>query len=354
MSQSVVRFFFYSLSITYSKSYMPHFLQLVSTTLLLTLALLSCSAAAGQRSQAPSPVEASFEVVDTTRLSEGTTAEPYPMVEIPANIKEPLQRAKYALEHFFDRWPAETLDQRVDPAAMEQGLVDYLSIYGSMPAGSVSQEDLLRPLKVMRGKALSEALRLYTKYLYESASPLKNHTLYIQALQWAISAPQVEYVDQVIYKDMLSLVSQNQVGSPASDFAITLAQPAAEGYTFADTTLYALRDKPKVVIFYTPGCDRCTHLLEEVSHDQILQRATERGKAEILYVSLVYERSEWERGLADLPTFGTPAFNGDLRLLDESLYDLAVTPVIYVISPDGVVLQRDTSLAEVRRYVSTL
>lgn len=237
---------------------------------------------------------------------------------------------------------------------MEQGLVDYLAIYGSMPAGSVSQEDLLRPLKVMRGKALSEALRLYTKYLYESASPLKNHTLYIQALQWAISAPQVEYVDQVVYKDMLSLVSQNQVGTPASDFAITLAQPAAEGYTFADTTLYALRDKPKVVIFYTPGCDRCTHLLEEVSHDQILQRATERGKAEILYVSLVYERSEWERGLADLPTFGTPAFNGDLRLLDESLYDLAVTPVIYVISPDGVVLQRDTSLAEVRRYVSTL
>ena len=318
---------------------MSHFLQLVSTVLLISLALLSCSATAGQRSQAPSSVEASFEVVDTTRLSEETTAQPYPMVEIPANIQEPLQRAKYALEHFFDRWPAETLDQLVDPVAMEQGLVDYLSIYGSMPAGSVSQEDLLRPLKVMRGKALSEALRLYTKYLYESASPLKNHTFYIQALQWATISPQVEYVDQVIYKDMLSLVSQNQVGSPASDFAITL---------------YALRDKPKVVIFYTPGCDRCTHLLEEVSHDQILQRATERAKAEILYVSLVYERSEWERGLADLPRFGTPAFNGDLRLLEESLYDLAVTPVIYVISSDGIVLQRDASLAEVRRYVSTL
>ena len=153
---------------------------------------------------------------------------------------------------------------------------------------------------------------------------------------------------------MLSLVSQNQVGKPATDFAITLAQPAAEGYTFADTTLYALRDKPKVVIFYTPGCDRCTHLLAEVSHDQILQRATEGGKAEILYVSLVYERSEWEKGLADLPPFGTPAFNGDLRLLEESLYDLAVTPVIYVISSDGIVLQRDSSLADVRRYVSTL
>ena len=333
---------------------MSHFLQLISTTILLTLALLSCSATGKQRSQTPSSVEASFGVVDTTHLSEGTTAEPYPMVKIPENIQEPLQRAKYVLEHFFDRWPAETLEQLVDPAAMEQGLVDYLAVYSSMPAGSVSQEDLLRPLKVMRGKALSEALRLYTKYLYESGSPLKNHTYYIQALQWATTSPQVEYVDQVVYKDMLSLVSQNQVGKPATDFAITLAQPAAEGYTFADTTLYALRDKPKVVIFYTPGCDRCTHLLAEVSHDQILQRATEGGKAEILYVSLVYERSEWEKGLADLPPFGTPAFNGDLRLLEESLYDLAVTPVIYVISSDGIVLQRDSSLAEVRRYVSTL
>lgn len=333
---------------------MSHFLQLISTTLLLTLALLSCSATGKQRSQTPSSVEASFGVVDTTHLSEGTTAEPYPMVKIPENIQEPLQRAKYVLEHFFDRWPAETLEQLVDPAAMEQGLVDYLAVYSSMPAGSVSQEDLLRPLKVMRGKALSEALRLYTKYLYESGSPLKNHTFYIQALQWATTSPQVEYVDQVVYKDMLSLVSQNQVGKPATDFAITLAQPAAEGYTFADTTLYALRDKPKVVIFYTPGCDRCTHLLAEVSHDQILQRATEGGKAEILYVSLVYERSEWEKGLADLPPFGTHAFNGDLRLLEESLYDLAVTPVIYVISSDGIVLQRDSSLADVRRYVSTL
>lgn len=333
---------------------MSHFLQLISTTLLLTLALLSCSATGKQRSQTPSSVEASFGVVDTTHLSEGTTAEPYPMVKIPENIQEPLQRAKYVLEHFFDRWPAETLEQLVDPAAMEQGLVDYLAVYSSMPAGSVSQEDLLRPLKVMRGKALSEALRLYTKYLYESGSPLKNHTFYIQALQWATTSPQVEYVDQVVYKDMLSLVSQNQVGKPATDFAITLAQPAAEGYTFADTTLYALRDKPKVVIFYTPGCDRCTHLLAEVSHDQILQRAIEGGKAKILYVSLVYERSEWEKGLADLPPFGTPAFNGDLRLLEESLYDLAVTPVIYVISSDGIVLQRDSSLADVRRYVSTL
>ena len=333
---------------------MPHSLQLFSTVLLLTLALLSCSATSKQRSQMPSSVEASFEVVDTTRLSQGTTAQPYPMVEIPENIQEPLQRALYALEHFFDRWPDAAMEQVVDSAAMEQGLVDYLYVYSNMPAGSVTQTDLLRPLKLMRGKALSEALRLYTKYLYESRSPLKNHTLYIQALQWATTSPQVEYVDQVIYKDMLSLVLQNQVGTPASDFAITLARPAAEGYTFTDTTLYALRDKPKVVIFYTPGCDRCTHLLGEVSHDQILQRANQGGKVDILYVSLVYERGEWEQGLSDLPSFGTPAFNADLRLLEESLYDLAVTPVIYVISSDGIVLQREASLAEVRRYVSTL
>jgi len=333
---------------------MPHSLRLLSPSLLLTLLLFSCSAMSGRQSQAISSAEAHFEVVDTTRLSEGTTAEPYPMVEIPANIQEPLQRAKYALEHFFDRWPAETLDQRVDPVAMEQGLVDYLSIYGSMPAGSVSPEDLLRPLQLMRGKALSEALRLYTKYLYESGSPLKNHTLYIQALQWASTSPQVEYVDQVIYKDMLSLVTQNQVGTPAADFALTLAQPVAEGYTFVDTTLYALRDKPKVLLFYTPGCDRCTHLLQEIANDQILQRATQSGAVQMLYVSLVYERSEWEQGLSELPLFGTPAFNGDLRLLDESLYDISVTPVIYIISPDGKVLYREASLPEVRRFVSTL
>ena len=333
---------------------MPHSLRLLSPSLLLTLLLFSCSAMSGRQSQAISSAEAHFEVVDTTRQLSSDATQPYPMVEIPANIQEPLQRAKYALEHFFDRWPAETLDQRVDPVAMEQGLVDYLSIYGSMPAGSVSPEDLLRPLQLMRGKALSEALRLYTKYLYESGSPLKNHTLYIQALQWASTSPQVEYVDQVIYKDMLSLVTQNQVGTPAADFALTLAQPVAEGYTFVDTTLYALRDKPKVLLFYTPGCDRCTHLLQEIANDQILQRATQSGAVQMLYVSLVYERSEWEQGLSELPLFGTPAFNGDLRLLDESLYDISVTPVIYIISPDGKVLYREASLPEVRRFVSTL
>lgn len=350
----MVRFFFYPLRTTYSKSYMSHFLQLVSTLLLISLALLSCSATAGQRSQTPSSIDASFEVVDTTHLSEETTAQPYPMVEIPANIQEPLQRAQYALTHFFERWPAEAMEQVVDSAAMEQGFVDYLYVYSNMPDGTVSQEDLLRPLQLMRGKALSEALRLYTKYLYEKGSPLKNHTLYIQALQWASTSPQVEYVDQVIYKDMLSLVTQNQVGTPAADFALTLAQPVAEGYTFVDTTLYALRDKPKVLIFYTPGCDRCTHLLQEIANDQILQRATQSGAVQMLYVSLVYDRSEWEQGLSELPLFGTPAFNGDLRLLDESLYDISVTPVIYIISPDGKVLYREASLPEVRRFVSTL
>lgn len=332
---------------------MPHLLQLSSTTLLLTLALLSCSATGRQHTHTPSSIETHFDTVDTTRL-ETIDTQSYPMVEIPETIQEPLERGHYALEHFFDRWPAAAMEQVVDATAMEQGIVDYLSIYSSMPAGSVSQEDLLRPLQLTRGNALSEALRLYTKYLYERESPLKDHARYIQALQWAINSPQVEYVDQVIYKDMLSLVSQNQVGTPASDFAMTIALPAEEGYSFADTTLYALRSMPKVIIFYTPGCDRCTHLLEEVSHDEVLLRASQGGRVQILYVSLVYDRKEWLEELPSLPSFGTPAFNADMRLLDESLYDLAITPTIYIISSDGKVLQRETTLSEVRQFVLTL
>ena len=64
-----------------SKSYMPHFLQLVSTTLLLTLALFSCSATGKRHTQTPVPLEASFEVVDTTH-TRTVTAQPYPMVEL--------------------------------------------------------------------------------------------------------------------------------------------------------------------------------------------------------------------------------------------------------------------------------
>ena len=75
---------------------------------------------------------------------------------------------------------------------------------------------------------------------------------------------------------------------------------------------------------------------------------------QILYVSLTYDYKEWQEGLSQLPTFGTPAFNADMRLLDESLYDLSVTPVIYIVSPDNKVLYKDASLAEVRHLILTL
>lgn len=333
--------------------YMYHTLQLFSTVTLLTLACLSCSATGKRRSHTPTCVEGSFGIVDTTHLST-VVAQPYPMVKIPDNIREPLRRGQYALAHFFESWPASALEEVVDALSMEQSLVDYLSIYSSMPIGSVSQEDLLRPLKAMHGEALTQALRLYTKYLYESGSPLKDHKLYLQVLQWAITSPQVDYVDQVVYKDMLSLVSQNQVGTTATDFSLTLAHPIEEGYIFTDTTLYALQDKPKVIIFYTPGCDRCTQLLQQISKDQILRVASQGDKVQILYVSLTYDYKEWQEGLSQLPTFGTPAFNADMRLLDESLYDLSVTPVIYIVSPDNKVLYKDASLAEVRHFILTL
>ena len=68
-------FFTHSLTTIHRQSYMPHSLQLISTTILLTLALFSCSATGKQHTQTPVPLEASFEVVDTTRVNE-VTAQP--------------------------------------------------------------------------------------------------------------------------------------------------------------------------------------------------------------------------------------------------------------------------------------
>lgn len=322
--------------------------------LLLASALFfSCSASARGYSRQATEVAAAFQETDTI-WQPPRPRTPYPLPEIPSHLRDPLERARYALAHYFDNWDKGELEQPSDAAALEQSIVDYLTIYRSVPRGSVSDEDLLRPAKSAQGKTLSEVLRLYTKYLYEADSPIKDHQDYLKVLTWAATAPQVSFADQTVCRDMLALVSKNREGTPAADFAMTVARYAPERYEYAERTLRSLLGKPIILIFYTPGCERCDKLIESVKEDVLLRKAVQANSLQLLYVTLVYDRDEWEQELDRLPDFGTPAFNADMELINKSLYDLSVTPVCYIISPDGTVLKKEASLRDMRQYLSTL
>lgn len=321
-------------------------------TLLLVIwisSLSSCSATSKYMGQPIQEVSAQFSVVDTvSHASKGRSQ--YDLPEIPSYIREPIERGRYLLEHYFDSWSKEARESVANVEMLEQSLVDYLAIYQSLPRDVVSRVDLLRPLEQTRDETLSQILLIYTKYLYEQDSPLKHHEDYLQVLQWTVESDKVQYVDQVVYKDMLSLVSKNREGSPAIDFAMKMNI----GEKQVDTTLYALRGKPTVLIFYSPGCDRCDRLIEAIKSDEILARGESRGAYNLLYVTLVYSKEQWEQEFDRLPTFGTPVYNDDMQILDKSLYDLTSTPAIYIIDKHGIVLRKDATLKDVRQYIISL
>lgn len=309
---------------------------------------LSCLSSKKSRTEIPE--EVSMSAQDPAQ-AQTTVPDTFILPSIPEIMKDPEERAKYLVMHYWDRFDFSdrTLIER--PNITEQAFVDYINILGYVP-----KEDADASLVYTLQKAEADTLmyvhftELFEKYFYEPNSPFRNEEYYLPVLEEVVSSPLLKEEKRSRYEFQREMSNKNRIG----DFANDLTYTVSSGQSFR---LYDLRSEYTLLMFTNPGCSTCAAVMEHLSVSEELNRALAlnsptRTMLTVLALSPDNDLDEWLSHLPEIPTRWIYAYDKSGEITTKRLYDIKAIPTIYLLDKDKKVILKDTSIEMVESFFS--
>lgn len=266
---------------------------------------------------------------------------------VPANILSPEKRAEFITEHYWqDKSLADTSLVGSRALSYRRTIMDFLGFATSLPADK-AKEWLLKPLKKSNGSILLYTLSCYYEYLYKVSSPLQSKAHYRHVLEWAQSSPKLLRQYQEEAERLLSIVERNLIGNKAEDFSYK----TIDGITHRLSRSFA---PLRLLIFYSPDCERCHRELEELGQNETLMASVERRELEILYINPNIGGQQHLRVDSIGSATSSIVYGLSIEdLLALGLYDIQAWPTIYLLGSSGEVLLGDVTMADVVSYIES-
>lgn len=294
----------------------------------------------------------------TAASSPAQTARQFTSVTVPAQFQTPTERAEWLALHYWDQFNfTDTTDIR-GTQFFEQALSDYLYIlrHASPERQAEGLEALLRKAETgYRPNGIANALQpalqkaflnrldeLLEEYLAFSYSPMQDNEMYIAVLEYITQSDSWSEEEKIRPSILLELCLKNRKGTPAADF----------DYVLADDTkghLYALSSPYLILFFYDPECAHCRQLIDQMKHSSVLNEALEKHQLRLLTIYPYADTTAWRTGLANLPTAWINCYNPASAILSDELYELKITPALYLLDSQKKVLVREGSLSEIEQ-----
>lgn len=294
----------------------------------------------------------------TAASSLARAARQFKSVTVPTQLQTPTECAEWLALHFWDQFDfTDTTDIR-GTLFFEQALSDYLYILrqASPKRQAEGLKDLLwkaetgyRPNSTNlapqpnRQKAFLNRLdELLEEYLAFSYSPMQDNEMYIAVLEYITQSDSWSEEEKIRPSILLELCLKNRKGTPAADF----------DYVVADGTkshLYALSAPYVILFFYDPECAHCRQEIEQMQHSSALNEALGKHQLQLLTIYPYADTTAWRAGLADLPTTWINSYNPESAILSDELYELKITPALYLLDSQKKVLVREGSLSEIEQ-----
>lgn len=293
-----------------------------------------------------------FNACDGQKAKKATLTESVPrtfeMVSVPTLITEPEKRAEYLVQHYWDKFDFKDTAYVHLPEVTEQALSDYLNTlqYTTPEVASASLKQTMK-----RAEADSTMFAyfagVYEKYLYDPNSPMRNEELYIPILQAVIESPIVDEAHKIRPAHLLELALKNRRGEPATDFTYTLA----DGRT---GTLGKVKSDYVLLYFYNPDCSACKEITDQLAVSPLIGEWTKGGKLKILAVYTDEDLDAWKNHLPYMPASWINAYDKNIVLKNDEMYDLKAIPTLYLLDKDKKVLLKDATFGEVESYLSQI
>lgn len=269
-----------------------------------------------------------------------------PLPAIPAELRQPAQRAAYLIEHFWDAMDFSDPEAARDSDYMERQLVNYLSVF---PHADPSAHGPAVARLAERAETDPESfrllIRLVEKYLFETDSPLFDEELYLVFLERITASPVLEASELRRPRFLMEALRKNRPGTPAADFDYI----ARDG---GQTTLYSSGTRGSLLlILYDATCAHCREVTAELGRDPLLAQAVGSGRMDVLAICLDADRETLLRSSDGWPAEWMSGFETG-GIYDGELYMLRSLPALLILDADKRVLRRNVSPDGVRDFLS--
>ena len=279
-------------------------------------------------------------------------------VTVPTQLQTPTERSEWLALHYWDQFDfTDTTDIR-GTLFFEQALSDYLYIlrHASPERQAEGLKALLRkaetgyrpnstnasPQPNLQKAFLNRLDELLEEYLAFSYSPMQDNEMYIAVLEYITQSVAWSEEEKIRPSILLELCLKNRKGTPATDF----------DYVLADGTqshLYALSSPYVILFFYDPECVHCRQEIDQMQHSIVLNEALEKHRLQLLTIYPYADTTAWRTGLADLPSKWINSYNPESAILSDELYELKITPALYLLDSQKKVLVREGNLSEIEQ-----
>lgn len=286
----------------------------------------------------------------------------FPMVEIPAMITEPQERAQWLSLHFWDPFtkadklyfcdsttvngvPSEKLEQQV-------GLFATLLQQVPLPVGQEAMKAAFGRLEAFQeaqpeGNVFPETSALISRYFYDPNSPVRSEDLYLPFVSRLASSGLVDEQDRGRYAWEAHVCSLNQTGTPAADF------------TFVDIagkrrTLYGIRADYTLLIFGNPDCNACREIMEQMAASPEISALIRSGRLKVADIYIDEEIDLWKEKADTYPREWINGYDPAFTIRTDRIYAVRAVPSLYLLDEKKNVLLKDALVETVLQVLPAL
>ena len=264
--------------------------------------------------------------------------------EIPAEITQPMQRAEYLAECYWDKFDFGDEDALAKDDFLERGFVDYLEILFIL-SNSATESSVNKLMTKAEGETVfSTVLRLSEKYLYEPASPMSNEEILIPFLKYALQSTALDETAKIRPAFLLENVLKNRIGSIANDFVYTLTNEQTG-------TLHAINADYTLLYFNEPGCEDCHALTMQLAASPLIKQLTAQEKLSILTVYTNDDIEAWRENSHIMPDSWLYSRDAEMKINFEGIYNIKEFPTMYLLGKDKTVVLKDTTFDHLEHYL---
>ncbi|RNC66363.1 DUF5106 domain-containing protein [Proteiniphilum sp. X52] len=321
---------------------MKHIFSIIVLAGAMLIVGFSCLSSKKARTEAPDEKTAQVQTI---------VHDTFILPQIPEMMKDPQERAKYLVMHYWDRFDFADRSLIQRPEITEQAFVDYINILGYVPRENADVSVVYTLQKAAVDTMMYvHFTELFEKYLYDPNSPFRNEEYYLPVLQEMVSSPLLTEEKRSRYGFQQEMSRQNRVGESANDFTYTVSS----GQSFR---LYDLKSEYTLVMFTNPGCSTCAAVTERLREsaelkDAMALNSPTRTMLTILALVPDSDPEEWKAHLSEIPAQWIYAYDKSGEITKRRLYDIKAFPTLYLLNKEKKVILKDTSIEAVESFFS--
>ncbi|MFA6334398.1 MAG: DUF5106 domain-containing protein [Bacteroidales bacterium] len=274
----------------------------------------------------------------------GESFVPLKMVEVPAMITDPANRVKFIVEHFWDGMnfrDTNYLSNLQNLNVHFSAYLDYLT-QSTNERAKASVANLTDRALNGDPKIVRKFREMFEAAFYHPNSVYRNEELYIIVLEKFTTSNKISEAEKVPLKYQLDLAYRNRTGTKAIDFNYVLEDGRVK-------SLYEINSEFTLLIFIDPDCPTCQSVMELMKSSPVLSELNRRVK-----VLTIYAGVDFERWMMEVPHMNRRWINGcdkEMKIQNESLYDLRPTPALYLLDKHKVVILKDAPFNYIEEYL---